>query len=113
MSLFFWSFVAVYGLFVYYLAVMNLVRAREMGFIKPGTRQSLFLALIVLPGVFLDWAVNMTICNLLFLELPKSWKELVTGRLKRHCGKQTWRGKVATWICHNLLDNFDPSGRHC
>lgn len=100
-------------LYIYYLAVMNVARAKEDGLIKPGTRQSLMLTFIVLPGVIMDWLTNMVPASILFLELPGAPHELVTGRLQRHCGKDTWRGKLATFICHHMLDHFDPRGRHC
>jgi hypothetical protein len=97
----------------YYLAVMSLARAKALGLIVPGTWQSVWFALWLAPGVLLDWFLNFTLFIVFFLELPETWGELITGRLKRHCGKPTWRGKFATWICHGFLDKFDPRGRHC
>lgn len=48
---------------------------------------------------------------------------LVTTRLSRHklnadlaraAGDAvSWRGRLAIWICAELLDRFDPSGCHC
>lgn len=109
-----WTVGSVYVLYVYYLAVMALRRAKLEGLIEPGTRQSVLLATVVLPGVVLDWVGNFVLGTVLFLELPKSWGELITGRLKRHCCKgDTWRSKLATFICHQMLDTFDPGGKHC
>jgi len=42
---------------------------------------------------------------------PREW--LVTDRLTRLHDRSDWRGRLARWICINLLDYFDPSGRHC
>lgn len=65
-------------------------------------------------GLLMDWLSNWTIATLLFWELPKSPNELVTTRLSRYVYSDSgWRLKCAEWICHNLLDIFDPSGKHC
>jgi hypothetical protein len=108
-----WVFALVYVTQTYYLAIMSLGRARAEGQIKPGTWQSIWFAGWLIPGVFCDWLLNMTVGTVLFLELPKSFGELLTPRLKRHCGKDGWRGWLATGICHKMLDKFDPRGRHC
>jgi hypothetical protein len=108
-----YALLSLYVLWIYYLAVMALRRAKINGTVKPGWFQSIVLATVVFPGVFFDWLANFTIATVLFLELPGSWGELVTGRLKRHCKKPTWRGAIARFVCHELLDRFDPAGRHC
>jgi len=49
-----------------------------------------------------------------FLELPREFT--VTHRLRRYMTfpmRRTWRGAAAVWVCHNLLDIFDPDGKHC
>lgn len=106
-------FLAVYVLWVYYLASMSLLRARADGKVKPGTFQAFAVLFVVAPGLLLDWLVNVTICTALFAEIPETWRELVTGRLQRHCGQPTWRGRIASFICRQLLDRFDPTGKHC
>lgn len=99
---------AAYGLFVFYLAVMNLKRVRDMGKL-----QGLALALgypILITGLVLDLFVNVTLCTVLFLELPQEMT--VTSRLKRHNRESTgWRQKLAAWF-EPMLDPFDPSGDH-
>jgi hypothetical protein len=109
----------------YYLAVMSLARAKAAGLIVPGTWQSFWFALWLVPGLFVDWFLNMTLFSILFIEPPQGYTndkgerkyywfaELITGRLKRHCGRKTWRGAIARFICHGFLDKFDPRGRHC
>ncbi|MDE2000563.1 MAG: hypothetical protein KGI52_16730 [Burkholderiales bacterium] len=100
---------AVYTLWVLYLASMNLIRARDAGLLP---RPAYVLGLpIVGAGVLLDALVNLTVCTLLFAELPREW--LVTARVTRLERGTGWRQVVASWVCHNLLDNFDPSGKHC
>lgn len=69
-------------------------------------------ALIV--GYAVDLAANWTIASLWFQETPVGWKELVTDRLSRYInGPPGWRHRHASWLCSNLLDYFDPDGRHC
>ncbi|MDE2000805.1 MAG: hypothetical protein KGI52_17970 [Burkholderiales bacterium] len=92
-----------------YLASMNLIRARDAGLLP---RPAYVLGLpIVAAGVLLDALVNITVCTLLFAELPREW--LVTARVTRLELSAGWRAAVAKWVCRNLLDNFDPSGKHC
>lgn len=101
---------AVYLLWFFYLAVMNLARARDNGTL---TKPALILGTpLFIIGYALDIAVNILVMTILFLELPKEWT--VTGRVKRHIYHGSgWREKVAGWFCHNLLNAFDPDGKHC
>lgn len=105
------SLVGLYLLWLFYLAVMNLQRAKENGTLSLPAK---ILGLpIVIVGVLLDVVVNIFVMTILFLERPKEW--LVTDRLQRHVRYHsgTWRAKLAYVICHYLLDTFDPSGKHC
>lgn len=105
-------FLSLYVLWVFYLAVMNLKRARDAGTL---TRNALYLGYpVLLIGYGIDVLVNLTVCTILFLEIPKEWT--VTGRLKRHLYHSepgSWREVIAAWFCANLLNSFDPDGRHC
>lgn len=106
-----YSLLLVYLLWLFYLAVMNLKRARDDGTIS---RVALWLGYpILVVGLLLDWLVNVLIFTVLFLDAPGEPYELVTGRLKRHAyGPEGWRRKFARWFADHLLDPFDPSGRH-
>lgn len=98
-----------YLLWVLYLAVMNAARARDAGTL---TKPALALAMPVLGlGYLLDALVNLTVCTVLFLELPR--EVLVTGRVSRLQKGTGKRAAIARWMCANLLDPFDPSGCHC
>ena len=99
---------ATYLLWVLYLAVMNLKRARDN---KLLSRQAFVLGLPLLKiGLLLDVFVNIAVMTVLLLELPREW--LVTTRLKRHNRTGTgWRQRLAAWF-EPLLDPFDPSGDH-
>ena len=94
------------GTWVFYLALMNLKRHKDnlsdvalfMG------RQVLFV------GFMFDFTLNM-LMTIPFMQAPR---ELVlTSRLKRNMSDTGYRGKLARWICTELLDRFDPSGKHC
>ena len=105
-GLFFASF---YILWFMYMAIMNLKRAKENGTLSK-LAFTLGIPWLIL-GYLLDVLFNWVFGTVLFLELPKSG--VFTSRLKRHYKKQNWRGKLARFLCTNLLDAFDPSGKHC
>ena len=98
-----------YVLWILYLAVMNLQRARDNGTI---TRAAYRLGLPLLyAGLLADFLVNVIPVSVLFLELPQEF--LVTQRLTRHANSQSgFRKRLAVWFAQNLLDTFDPSGQH-
>jgi hypothetical protein len=100
----------MYILWVLYLAVMCLKGARDAGRLS---KPVYYLSLPILSlGYFLDFLVNMFVMTFIMLELPREF--LVTSRVIRHKYQGAgYRKKVATWICDNLLDPFDPSGCHC
>lgn len=100
----------LYGLWVFYLAVMNLKRAKDAGTLRPWARR--FGGPVLLVGVLLDVLVNWLVFTVLLIEWPR--EALVTARLKRHIAHgHGWRMRVARWFCADLLDTFDPSGCHC
>ncbi len=65
--------------------------------------------------ILADTLFNIFIGTFLFMELPR--EALFTARLERmldiYQPVVRWRFKVAKYICSNLLDPFDPDGRHC
>ena len=99
---------AIWLLWVFYLAVMNLKRAKDAGQLS---KTALVLGAPVLwIGYLLDAFVNITLMTIVLLEFPK--EILVTDRLIRHSKATSgWRLKVVYWF-QPLLDPFDPSGRH-
>lgn len=102
---------SIYVLWLFYLAVMNLKRAKDAGTIS---KTALYLGYpLLFIGLLLDMLVNTIVMSALLLELPR-WNEiLVTGRISRHAQQGGWRGDIARWLCESLLDRFDPSGVHC
>ena len=97
-----------YGLFVFYAAVMNIKRVRDMGRL---TRLGMVLGYPTLAiGLVLDVIVNVLVMSPLLLELPHELT--VTSRLKRHHTTSTgWRLAVVLFL-EPLLDPLDPSGDH-
>lgn len=105
----------IYVCEVHFLAVMNLMQARDEGKLPPITYK-LVLPIVAI-GVFIDVFTQMTSAVVLFLEWPKEW--MVSGRVKRilqakkqETGLERWRYSVALWIRDNLLRPFDRSGGH-
>lgn len=104
-----WGFGAVYALWILFLAVMNLQRARDSGTLT-GVAHALGLPVMYI-GLALDFAVNFLVLSVLMAEFPREW--LVTARLTRHAHDiDGWRKSMTLWIGANLLDAFDPSGKH-
>ncbi len=102
---FLWFF---WGMFV---LVMGIYRAHLAGRL---TKVTTALGLpFVIVGYVVDIFTNIFIATFLFLELPREF--LVTTRFKRYNDGtgSNWRKTVATYVCENLLDVFDPTGDHC
>lgn len=101
--LYLWCFWALYVL------VMGLYRAHL------NHKLSKFIYFLAAPflllGLIVDFLANITLASIVFLDIPREW--LVTARLKKYVPKDNWRGKLARYICDNLLDIFDPTGNHC
>lgn len=98
-----------YALWVFYLAVMNLKRVKDMG--KLGKVALALGTPVLLIGWVLDFIVNVAVMSFILLELPR--EATVTARLKRHKRESTgWRLTVTNWFASELLDHFDPSGVH-
>ena len=102
------GFLSIYELWIYYLAVMSLKRAKDAGLLS---RTALILGTpILLTGLLLDAFANVFVMSALLLELPRELT--VTSRLARHIrASQGWRLTLAKWFIP-LLDPYDPSGRH-
>lgn len=104
------SFALAYALWLLYVLVMGLYRAKLQGRLSPVSLVLGFPAYAL--GYLLDVLVQLTIASVLFLELPR--EGLVTGRLTRHIKRgHGWRRDLSRWICSHLLDPFDPRGTHC
>lgn len=96
-------------LWLFYLAVMSLARARDAGTISIVAYRLGMPVLYV--GLVLDFTTNVLFASLLFLELPREWT--VSARLNRLAASGIgWRSQLARWIGTNLLNDFDARGPH-
>lgn len=97
-----------YGLYVFYAAVMNIKRVRDIGKL---TKLGMVLGYPALAiGLVLDLLVNAFVMTIILLELPQELT--VTSRLKRHNRESTgWRLAVVKFF-EPVLDPLDPSGDH-
>ena len=101
----------VYATWVYYQAVMNLKRVNDTVGLSPAAKVFGYPTLAT--GLVLDWVLNSTVFTVVFFDLPASKGELVTGRLKRYVKSATcWQLRLTRWLASELLDDFDPSGKH-
>ena len=102
------SLAVTYGLYVFYCAVMNIKRVKDMGKLTPLGYAFGYPTLFI--GLFLDFLCNVFVMTLLFLELPR--EGTVTSRLKRHNKTSTgWRLSIVKFL-EPVLDPLDPSGDH-
>lgn len=97
-----------YGLYVFYAAVMNIKRVRDMG--KLTTLGKVFGYPTLVIGLVLDLLVNVLVMSVILLEIPREFT--VTSRLKRHHAESTGWRLVVVLFFEPLLDPLDPSGDH-
>ena len=103
-----YGFLLLYALWVFFLAVMSLKRAKDAGTLTFWNKVFGYPVLFV--GLLLDFLANTLVLTVLLLELPR--EGTVTSRLKRHNTAGTgWRKAGAAWA-EPLLDPYDPSGDH-
>jgi uncharacterized membrane protein len=97
-----------YILWVFFLAVMSLKRAKDAGTLS---RHALVLGTpVLIVGLLVDLLCNVLL-SVIFLEFPQEWT--VTARLKRHkYSGRGWQQAFASALGDHLLDDFDPSGLH-
>lgn len=103
-----WALATTYALYVFYSAVMNIKRVRDMGKLTTFGKVLGYPTLYI--GLFLDLVVNLLVMTVVLLELPQEFT--VTSRLKRHHKESTgWRLAVVKFF-EPVLDPLDPSGDH-
>jgi len=105
-----WPIASLYALWLFYLAVMNLKRAKDAGTISKVALWCGYPILFV--GLALDLFVNVFVATVVFIDFPSELT--VTARLKRYARDEpgTWRAVASQWFATYLLDVFDPSGKH-
>lgn len=91
-----------------YVAIMSL--KSKLKELHPFAKANAYLALVLF-GYPWDAVMNLMVC-MVFMRIPKDF--LLTGTLKRTINVESgWRVAAAAWICTHLLNQFDPSGKHC
>ena len=96
---------STYLLWLFYLAVMCLKRARDAGLLNK-TSTALGMPILMV-GYLLDAFVNVFVMTFVFLEVPEELT--VTARLKRHIQTSDgWRLRLASWFIP-ILNPFDAN----
>lgn len=105
-----YSILGLYALWLFYLAVMSLYRAKLNGTIS---KPALYLGYPILAvGLILDLLVNTFVASVVLLDLPRELT--VTAKMSRLINSQSkWRKNSACFFCQKFLDVFDPNGIHC
>lgn len=107
-----WTALAIYGFslgcWVLYVAAMNFKRVYDAGqagrFARFNGRIVWFIAQPI------DLLLNI-LWSILLLDFPREL--LLSPKLKRLKKEGGWRGRIATFVCRELLNPFDPDGKHC
>ncbi len=101
--------VSIYALYVYYCAIMNILRVYRQG--KLTVLGRVFGIPTLAVGLALDVFVNIFIATVVFLDPPREWTLSI--RLSRYLqhSNSGYRHAVARWI-EPVLDPLDPSGDH-
>ena len=70
------------------------------------------VAPVTVIALVLDAALNYTLFALLTWDWPRAGEHTFSQRLSRLIHYDDWRGALARGIADNMLDPFDPSGKH-
>lgn len=101
-------YAALLVFYVLYIATINIYR--DWDSLSVWVQACAFAPLALM--IVLDMAMNFTLFSLFFLDPPKD--AMVTQRLARYrAGPDGWRKTVATAICTQALNPFDPTRKHC
>jgi hypothetical protein len=102
------SLLITYALYVWYAAVMNIKRVRDMGKLTILGKVFGYPTLVI--GLILDLLVNWFVMSIILLEIPRELT--VTSRLKRHHKESTGYRLAVVKFFEPVLDPLDPSGDH-
>ena len=104
-----YSLLAFWGLWVLFLAVMNLGQAKAEGKLRGFALYAGYTVLAV--GLLVDLVVQVLVATVMWLEFPRELT--VSERVARLCKHGTgWRQRLALWFRKTLLAPFDRSGGH-
>jgi hypothetical protein len=100
----------LYSFWIVYIGVMGIYRAYLDNRLSKVVLY--LLCPFILIGIIMDVFANLFVAPIIFMDMPKEL--LVTTRLTRYKrDDKGWRYNLANVICINLLDVFDPTGKHC
>jgi len=104
-----WSIAGIYLLWLFYIAVMDMRSARDVGTLTTAAKVMGYPILFI--GLGVDLLVNVFAATLVFLDLPKELT--VTGHVQRLVdGKAGWRKTLALWFAVNLLNSMSIGSPH-
>ena len=105
----FFLWVALITFYTLYLAAVNLWDNRSL----TSKWVLVFGSPVLAVMLSIDFMMQISLFTLMFLDLPR--EPLVTDRLKRYRAITTpnWRTTIATIMCTQLLNPFDPTKHHC
>lgn len=103
------SVVVMWALYLMYCAI-NASRKSGKFALTPWPVRAMSYALLLVAATA-DALFNVTIGTVLFLEWP-SWRRIMfTKRCAAHLDADTWRGRIARWVCESWLNPFESD--HC
>ena len=99
----------VFGSWFLYLLVFGAKPRREA--IKAKSKFAYYtLYTVAFAGYALDIALNLTVCTIVFWDIP--YELTITYRLRRYLKTDNgWRYAVADWMCNHMLEIMDT--HHC
>lgn len=106
------------GYLAAYIYVFYLLFVICMGAMNAWRTLTLLAKVLFVPpaviGLAMDTIFQYTVAMLIFWDRPASHEYTLTVRLGRYKTQvpNTWRGKIASFICGHLLDPFQVGG-HC
>lgn len=105
-----WLLVLSWIFWALYVFTMGLYRSFLAGRLRG--LPLLLASPFVIVAFVLDFLFQVTVFTVVFWDRPRHW--LVTHRLRAYMrGRNTWRRRLADYLCKHLLDPFDPTGAHC
>lgn len=103
---------AFYALWVFYLAIMSLKRAKDAGNLSKIT--FVIATPLLLFGAGLDVFLQHTLCSVFFWDWPRKGEWTMSQRFSRYITERDdWREIISRKVCKKFLDMADPSGVHC
>jgi hypothetical protein len=106
------AFIGAFLLFTLYLSYCTLRVAYDNGKLAAAPKivqagcWGIFIIALVLDVIF-----NVTVGTVVFFELPEIRRLTFTMRCKKWMTNDSWRGRIARWVCDGWLNPFEAG--HC